>query len=152
MNPLNDIICSVCNFKALFGRLCKSKAKKPTVKSVDDNVSNQNCQSSPSEPQSSYVGNFSGIILFPSKGTNLEEHKDILLKILNILECVFFEKDMKWLIFKISNKELKPFFGKADSIKNLSKPQNKHFGTKVFLLINKFGPQKFSKQIFTFQN
>ena len=72
-------------------------------------------------------------ILFASKGS-LEEQKDILLKILNILKnsiitvkwekCAFFEKDMKWLIFMISNTELKSIVGKADSIKDLTKPQN----------------------------
>ena len=68
-----------------------------------------------------------------SKGS-LKEHQDLLLKIFNILEsknmtvkwerCSFFQKDIEWLGFKVSNTTVKPLVGKMDSIKNLNIPKN----------------------------
>ena len=65
-------------------------------------------------------------ILIASKGS-LEEHRDIVMKILNILKIknmavkwekiAFFQKDIEWLGFTISNTAVKPLGGKADSIK-----------------------------------
>ena len=57
--PAKDIIYNICKYKGHFGKLCKSKAKKPSVNSVDENVS---IQLSPSESQSSNEENFCGVI------------------------------------------------------------------------------------------
>ena len=72
-------------------------------------------------------------ILIASKGS-LNEHKAIITKILNILDsknmavkwekCAFFQKEIEWLGFKISNSGVKPLVGKSDSIKNLPNPKN----------------------------
>ena len=72
-------------------------------------------------------------ILIASKGS-LNQHKAILTNILNILDnknmavkwekCAFFQKEIEWLGFKISNSGVKPLVGKSDSIKNLPNPKN----------------------------
>ena len=72
-------------------------------------------------------------ILIASKGS-LNEHKAILKNISNILDnknmavkwekCAFFENEIEWLGFKISNSGVKPLLGKSDSIKNLPSPKN----------------------------
>ena len=72
-------------------------------------------------------------ILIASKGS-LNEHKAILTNILNILDnknlavkwekCAFFQKEIEWLFFKISNSGVKLLVGKSDSIKNQPNPTN----------------------------
>ena len=69
-------------------------------------------------------------ILIASKGSI----NAILTNILNILDnknmavkwekCAFFQKEIQWLGFKISNSGVKPLVGKSDSIKNLPNPKN----------------------------
>ena len=61
--PAKDFIRNTCKYKGHFGRLCKSKAKNPTLNSADENVNNQNCQFSPSQPQSICEENFCGVII-----------------------------------------------------------------------------------------
>ena len=71
-------------------------------------------------------------ILIASKGS-LNEHKAILSKISNILDskcmavkwekCAFFQREIEWLGFKISNSGVKPLVGKSDSIKSLPNPK-----------------------------
>ena len=72
-------------------------------------------------------------ILIASKGS-LNEHKAILSKTLNILDnknmavkwekCEFFQEEIEWLGFKISNSGVKLLVGKSDSIKSLPNPKN----------------------------
>ena len=38
--------------------------------------------------------------------------------------CIFFQNEIEWLGFKISNSGVKPLVGKSDSIKNLPNPKN----------------------------
>ena len=45
-----DIICNNCKYKGPFGRLCKSKGRRPSVNNVEEVVNNQNCSYSPEDP------------------------------------------------------------------------------------------------------
>ena len=38
-------------------------------------------------------------------------------------KCAFFQKEIEWLGFKISNSSVKPLVGKSDSIKSLPNPK-----------------------------
>ena len=72
-------------------------------------------------------------IFIASKGTFLD-HKNIVLKILSTLseynfaviwsKCNFFQKEMEWLVFKISKTGIIPLFDKSKAIKNLPVPKN----------------------------
>ena len=41
--PAKEIVCNICKYKGHFGRLCKSKGRKPAVNTVDEAVNSQNC-------------------------------------------------------------------------------------------------------------
>ena len=84
-------------------------------------------------------------VLIASKGS-LNEHTAILTNILNILDnknmavkwekCAFFQKEIEWLGFKISNSGVKLLVGKSDSIKNLPNPKNISELYPVFLWVD----------------
>ena len=72
-------------------------------------------------------------ILITSKGT-LEEFKAIVQRILETLDknimtvkwrkSAFFQKEIEWLGFKISEAGVRPLVRKADAIKKLQIPKN----------------------------
>ena len=86
-------------------------------------------------------------ILIASKGS-LNEHKAIPTNNLNILDnknmavkwekCAFFQKEIEWLGFKISNSGVKSLVGKSDSIKNLPNPKNISELRSIFGSINQY--------------
>ena len=45
--PAKETLCNICLYKGHFGRLCKSKGRRPVVNNVEENVNNQNCPYSP---------------------------------------------------------------------------------------------------------
>ena len=47
--PAKEIVCNICKYKGHFGRLCKSKGRKPAVNTVDEAVNRQNCSYSPED-------------------------------------------------------------------------------------------------------
>ena len=50
-------ICNICKYKGHFGRLCKSKGRRPSVNNVEEVVNNQNCLYSPEDPRAKiFVG------------------------------------------------------------------------------------------------
>ena len=62
MCPAKEIACNNCKYKGLFGRLCKSKGRKPAVNIVDEAVNTQNCSYSPEDLQARSEENFCGVI------------------------------------------------------------------------------------------
>ena len=46
-----EIVCNICKYKGHFGRLCKSKGRKPAVNIVDEAVNSQDCSYSPEDLQ-----------------------------------------------------------------------------------------------------
>ena len=60
--PAKEIICNICKYKGYFGRLCKSKGRKPAVKTVEEIVNSQNCSKSPEDRQARNEENFCGVI------------------------------------------------------------------------------------------
>ena len=86
-------------------------------------------------------------VLLASKGS-LDEHKAIPAKILNILDnknmavkwekCAFFQKEIEWLGFKISNSGVKPLVGTSDSIKSLPNPKRISELSSFFGSINQY--------------
>ena len=95
-------------------------------------------------------------ILIASKGS-LDEHKAILLKILNILDSKnmavklekseFFQKNKEWLGFKISQSWVNLLAGKLDSTKNLPNPKNISVLRSFFGSINQY--MKFTPNLST---
>ena len=55
-------MCNICKYKGHFGRLCKSKGRKPAVNIVDEAVNSQNCSYSPEDLQVRSEENFCGVI------------------------------------------------------------------------------------------
>ena len=72
-------------------------------------------------------------IIIASKGT-MKEHKATVRKILDTLVknniavnwvyCAFFQKEIEWLGFKISEARVRSLVGKADAINKLPIPKN----------------------------
>ena len=60
--PAKEIICNICKYKGHFGRLCKSKGRKPAVNVVDEAVNSQNFSYSPEDLQARSEENFCGMI------------------------------------------------------------------------------------------
>ena len=60
--PVKEIVCNNCKYKRHFGRLCKSKGRKPAVNIVDESVNSQNCSYSPEDLQARSEENFCGVI------------------------------------------------------------------------------------------
>ena len=60
--PAKEIVCNICKYKGHFGRLCKSKGRKPAVNIVDEAVNSQNCSYSPEDLQVRSEENFCGVI------------------------------------------------------------------------------------------
>ena len=60
--PAKEINCNICKYKGHFGRLCKSKGRKPSVNTVEESVNNQNCSYSPEDIQARSEENFCGVI------------------------------------------------------------------------------------------
>ena len=60
--PAKEIVCNICKYKGHFGRLCKSKGRKPAVNIVDEAVNSQNCSYSPEDLQMRSEENFCGVI------------------------------------------------------------------------------------------
>ena len=58
--PAKEIICNICKYKGHFGRLCKSKGRKPAVNTVEEVVNSQNCSYSPDDPQARIEETFCG--------------------------------------------------------------------------------------------
>ena len=62
MCPAKEIFCNICKYKGHFGRLCKSKGRKPAVNTVEEVVNSQNCSDSPEDPQAKIEEVFCGVI------------------------------------------------------------------------------------------
>ena len=86
-------------------------------------------------------------ILIASKGTFLD-HKNSVLKILSTLDeynfevkrskCKFFQKEKKWLGFKISKTGIIPLFDKSKTTKGLTVPKNLKELRSFFGSINQY--------------
>ena len=57
-----EIICNICKYEGHFGRLCKSKGRKPAVNTVEEVVNSQNFPYSLEDPQARIEENFCGVI------------------------------------------------------------------------------------------
>ena len=64
LRSAKEIFCKIYKYKGHFGRLCKSKGRKPAVNTVDETVISQNCSYSPEDLQARSKENFCG----PKKG------------------------------------------------------------------------------------
>ena len=60
--PVKEIICNICEYKGHFGKLCKSKGRKPAVNTVKESVNSQNCSYFPENFQARSEENFCGLI------------------------------------------------------------------------------------------
>ena len=57
-----EIICNICKYKGHFGRLCKSKERKPAVNTVKESAKIQNGSYSPVDTQARIEEKFCGVI------------------------------------------------------------------------------------------
>ena len=53
-------------------------------------------------------------------------------------KCAFFQKEIEWLGFKISNSGVRPLVGKSDSTKSLQNPKNISEQRSFFGSINQY--------------
>ena len=60
--PPKKTVCNICKYKGHFGRLCKSKGRKPAVNTVDETVNSQNCSCSPEGLQARSEEKYCGVI------------------------------------------------------------------------------------------
>ena len=62
VSPAKEIVCIICKYTGHFGRLCKSKGRKPAVNTVDETVNSHNCSYSPEDLQARSKESFCGVI------------------------------------------------------------------------------------------
>ena len=68
VSPAKEIVCNICKFKGHFGRLCKSKGRKPAVITVAETKNSQNRSYSTEDLQARSEENFFGVINAWTKG------------------------------------------------------------------------------------
>ena len=77
--PAKKIVCNTCKYKGHFGRLCKSKGKKPALNIVDEAVNSQYCSYSPEDLQARSKENFCGVInAWTEEGTSDNDDYSVL--------------------------------------------------------------------------
>ena len=77
--PVKEKIGFICKYERHFGRLCRSKGRRPSVKIVKETVNNQNCSYYPEVPQATTYQNFCGVIkAWTEEGTGDSDDYSVL--------------------------------------------------------------------------
>ena len=92
--PVKQKIYFICKYKRHFGRLCRSKGRRPSVKIVKETVNNQNCSYYPEVPQATTYENFCGVIeAWTEEGTGDSDDYSVLnIRRIYDTNCLYTKK------------------------------------------------------------